>query len=204
MTQSRRARGSGAFTLIELLVVVAIIAILAAIALPNFLEAQTRAKVARVKSDFRAVAAGLEAYAVDFNRYPPIQHWAYLIATLEMPGSSITTPVAYLTAIPRRDPLGAENWMGFNPEGLFQYFYYMPSPNNWIGATGYPPRNAWSLVSWGPDMNPSEGEHLEYPPEWNTTIGALPIIYDPTNGTVSEGDMVRFGGATQSPYAGRV
>jgi prepilin-type N-terminal cleavage/methylation domain-containing protein len=49
-----------AFTLIELLIVVAIIAILAAIAVPNFLEAQVRAKVSRIKADFRSVATGLE------------------------------------------------------------------------------------------------------------------------------------------------
>ena len=48
------------FTLIELLIVVAIIAILAAIAVPNFLEAQIRAKVARAQSDMRTLSTGLE------------------------------------------------------------------------------------------------------------------------------------------------
>jgi len=61
-----RAKG---FTLIELLIVVAIIAILAAIAVPNFLEAQVRAKVSRAKTDMRTIATGLEAYFVDNNTY---------------------------------------------------------------------------------------------------------------------------------------
>ncbi|KXK39104.1 MAG: Fimbrial protein precursor [Candidatus Hinthialibacteria bacterium OLB16] len=45
------------FTLIELLIVIAIILILISIALPNFLEAQMRAKVARVRSEFRSIEA---------------------------------------------------------------------------------------------------------------------------------------------------
>ena len=58
------------FTLIELLIVVAIIAILAAIAVPNFLEAQTRSKVSRVRSDQRSMATAIETYYVDNNEYP--------------------------------------------------------------------------------------------------------------------------------------
>ena len=66
MKQSRQG-----FTLIELLIVVAIIAILAAIAVPNFLEAQTRAKVSRVKADVRSLTTALELYYIDSNEYPP-------------------------------------------------------------------------------------------------------------------------------------
>ncbi|HPK03668.1 MAG TPA: prepilin-type N-terminal cleavage/methylation domain-containing protein [Candidatus Sumerlaeota bacterium] len=58
------------FTLIELLIVVAIIAILAAIAVPNFLEAQVRSKVSRVRADIRSLATGIESYYVDNNIYP--------------------------------------------------------------------------------------------------------------------------------------
>src|SRR5690242_16413003 len=59
-----------AFTLIELLIVVAIIAVLAAIAVPNFLESQVRAKVARTKADHRTIATALESYRVDNNHFP--------------------------------------------------------------------------------------------------------------------------------------
>lgn len=93
-----------AFTLIELLIVVAIIAILAAIAVPNFLEAQTRAKISRAKADHRSIATGLETYHIDNNIYPlgNWQSWAMtfgateprMLPTLER----LTTPISYMSS----------------------------------------------------------------------------------------------------------
>lgn len=58
------------FTLIELMVVIAIIIILAAIAIPNYLTMTQRAKKSRVASDFAAIATALETYRTDWNTYP--------------------------------------------------------------------------------------------------------------------------------------
>jgi len=58
------------FTLIELMVVIAIIIILAAIAIPNYLTMTARAKKSRVASDFAALATSLESYKTDWGQYP--------------------------------------------------------------------------------------------------------------------------------------
>lgn len=58
------------FTLIELLIVVAIIGIIAAIAIPNLLNAIQRGKQKRTMADTRAIGTAAEAFAVDNNRYP--------------------------------------------------------------------------------------------------------------------------------------
>jgi prepilin-type N-terminal cleavage/methylation domain-containing protein len=61
----KKARHYGGFTLIELLVVVVIIGILAAIALPNFIGAQMKAKVSQVKSNMHTCQLSTESYATD-------------------------------------------------------------------------------------------------------------------------------------------
>ena len=65
----RKNRG---FTLIELLIVVAIIGIIAAIAIPNLLNAINRGRQKRTMADIRTIGTAVEAYAVDNSAYPSI------------------------------------------------------------------------------------------------------------------------------------
>ena len=88
---------SNAFTLIELLIVVAIIGILAAIAVPNFLNAQIRAKIGRVQSEFTTIRTAFEMYRMDGNGRLPD---AWVIGGWYVAWQRITTPVAYLPSVP--------------------------------------------------------------------------------------------------------
>ena len=67
---SSGTKGRKGFTLIELMVVIAIIIILAAIAIPNYLTMTKRAKRSRVASDFASIATVLETYKMDWSKYP--------------------------------------------------------------------------------------------------------------------------------------
>ena len=62
--QSKR----GGFTLVEIMIVVAIIALLAAIAVPNFLRARKRSQATRVLEDLRDLDHALDQYAIDNSK----------------------------------------------------------------------------------------------------------------------------------------
>jgi len=182
-----------AFTLIELLIVVAIIAILAAIAVPNFLESQTRAKVSRVMADMRTIATAIEAYRVDYNRpIPDLFEWGVGVDIFSV-FVPLTTPVSYMTSIPndpfvpRREGVPLEIWYA-TPKGFgLPNIYHGGIPSD-SGALFYGPRAQyqWVLVSWGPDMYL---EAARLGPEWDGDV----LYYDATNGSKSQGDIYDYG-----------
>jgi len=171
MADTRRA-----FTLIELLIVVGIIAILALIALPNMLDAQVRTKVTRARADMRTQATALELYRVDENHYPPQEND-------DATPVRMTTPVAYLTSLPR-DPFRINR----QDDRDRRYRYDNVRANVEANLPQWPPNDIrrygdWRFVSPGPQMQSDP---------W--------IPYDPTNGTVSIGSVLR----TQLSPDGRI
>ena len=61
-------KNRGGFTLVEIMIVVAIIALLAAIAVPNFLRARKRSQATRILEDLRIIDAGIDQYAIENNK----------------------------------------------------------------------------------------------------------------------------------------
>jgi len=194
MWKSRDMRG---FTLIELLIVVAIIAILALIAVPNFLEAQTRARVSRVETDMRTLATAVEAYRVDYNAVPPWDSWSgadtdqdRLNLRIGYFWRALTSPISYITSPPR------DTFVSIGTRSQQHIVNDTDQLDPWIQVgVGFlgpdddrAPRLYWCACSYGPDHVDDTGSLGRYP----YTGHAIP--YDPTNGTVSWGDIHRHSG----------
>lgn len=185
------------FTLIELLIVVAIIGILAAIAVPNFLNARTKALISRVYGDVNAIQNSLEMYRIDHNDYMlgpgrtdnPLKGfkvWAQL-----------TTPVGYMSSI-LQDPFGPDGEEGaagnFAPWGMYHYRNIREDYDLGLQGGDADPKGEWLARSSGPTR-------------WFYSSPArlyLGMAYNITNGIVSNGDIIVSNlGILGTTYMGR-
>lgn len=184
------------FTLIELLIVVAIIGILAAIAVPNFLNAQVRAKVARVRADVRALSTALEMYNMDNNSYPV--DWGGPDVE-DRSWRQLTTPVSYISSTGvTRDPFTDD---GSGAEGNFsnQRVFYDYGGGAWYNSLGesdarkafYARTVGFLILSFGPN------KAREFP--WsdvaiegvgNRSDVGMRYVYQSSNGLASLGDVI--------------
>ncbi len=184
------------FTLIELLIVVAIIGILAAIAVPNFLNAQVRAKIAAAEADMRNLGTAIESYRID-NNHPPRTYSegcysgtcsGYQMSRYERL-SKLTTPVSYMSAVPE-DKFNTIILQEESSEQMNTYPYWEPK-----FADGYrtptalgrhftnqqSPNGQWALMSYGPDG------------DFEAAGGGDLAPFEVSNGLLSNGDIMRFG-----------
>ena len=176
---------NNAFTLIELLIVVAIIGILAAIAVPNFLNAMLRAKIANTQSDLRTMTDAMMQYHLDNNSYHA--HRDGLSQQFQFP-HPVPNLNAFLedrfqdTALVRFGGGGA-GAPGYSAS--FSYYHWIPYNTHvdwWFksGARSHPlvkevhdTRNSGLVDGWGPAG----------------VRGGPP--YDPSNGLLSIGGFFR-------------
>jgi len=201
-----------AFTLIELLIVVAIIAILAAIAVPNFLEAQTRSKVSRVKSDMRTITTALESYDAVNNDYPPNDGVFFVTST------RLTTPVSFLTSRPidpftigiedplrRGIPYRSDEGQHYTYWRILNIQEYNSSRDTVVqvdfdaggNRKALKKYGKWNQNSIGPDgylydISAGEGGSGVLPAPGFLPWGySFDVPYDATNGTQSFGNIIR-------------
>jgi prepilin-type N-terminal cleavage/methylation domain-containing protein len=168
------------FTLIELLIVVAIIGILAAIAVPNFLNAQLRAKIAGTQSDLRVMVDAMQAYLIDNNSY----HAHRDGANQQFP---LTTPVPYMSGFLNdrfQDKAGIERAAGF--QYSFTFYHWIPCDThlNWwpkAGERGHKTVGSAHRQQYGGLVD-----------GWGPAgiRGGPP--YDPSNGLMSRGGFMRL------------
>ncbi len=184
-----------AFTLIELLIVVAIIGILAAIAVPNFLNAQIRAKIAGAEADMRNIGTAIEMYQLDYNNPPRTMTLGCYTGTCEgsqmsrvMRLSKLTTPVAYMSSVPE-DKFNTLELQSAASQ-LNTYPYWEPGfADGYRSLSGLgrhfkgqdKPNKVWALMSYGPDG------------DFEAAGGGDLAPFETSNGLTSNGDIMRFG-----------
>ncbi|MFH1741266.1 MAG: prepilin-type N-terminal cleavage/methylation domain-containing protein [bacterium] len=179
------------FTLIELLIVVAIIGILAAIAVPNFLNARVRAKIARVVANMKTTSQALEMYFLDNNSYTKWARedvgWGGYV--------SLTTPVSYIQSFSVVENAFYPKHEELLGHGETDIYFEL---GTWKSSSGrsysvMQPNDTWVLEGFGPAMyDPYNSAEFPFPP---------PAVFHPSNGLRSGGGFFRAGGAKLPSWA---
>jgi len=132
MIQKMQTRRGG-FTLVEIMIVVAIIALLAAIAVPNFLRARKRSQATRVLEDLRILDSATDQYAIENNRTS-----AAAASFSDLKAYIKTGTVLYATG---QDIFGES----YGNSGSFTVDQLPPvPPNAWSSLSDVAPQSFWS------------------------------------------------------------
>ncbi len=126
-TPNHARRGTG-FTLVEIMIVVAIIALLAAIAIPNVLRGRTSANEAAAVGNTRALVSSLEMYRSTNNIYPATANWQAEMYTNPTPPFG---PPAFNAA----SPITVQGFTYTYASGGAQTYTFTVAPVT-IGTTG--------------------------------------------------------------------
>lgn len=195
-------------TIIEILIVAAIFALLAMIIVPNFVELRNQSRLSRARVDLRRLATAAEAYAVDVGEYPPNHHLEFDFKEILAP---LSTPVAYLNNAHMPDAFGNLAYPDTGSQWVYYYFNYNASEDVIWRIFGevleYTDEDLAELISFeyviisvGPDQL-AEFDRSQPPFGIHNGLGTIDInlgrglitrsvIYDPTNGASSIGDIV--------------
>lgn len=190
------------FTLIELLIVIAIILILIAIALPNFLEAQVRARVTRAKGEIRTISIAMQSYYLDFNIYPSETEsdiYSNRWNRFNRGHLWLTSPTKYLSTVPE-DPFASLSHIDAQGPGGSRVLTYEsggiePHPSfHPMGKKCRACMLTWAMWSKGPSGE-LDGNQIVSGDNAHKGNGGRDVRnYSPTNGTSSRGSILTWGG----------